>query len=509
MRQFQDMSAPRTLRITCAFLVKALALLFFVWPVTAIATDELRSTLPPGAPEVEAVRTAEQAEQRLKKERERTLREFQALSETIELSSEKREALEAAVQAIESDTAKLRNEAVRAAEFRDRLAAEIEVSNDRLALLGVREADLKESLASRRDVLAEVLAALQRMGRNPPPALLVTPDDAVASIRSALVLGTLVPGLRHEAERMVADLTVLARLRSDTEAERALLRARMIDAAEGEERLLLLSQAKREMLERTGRDLDAERRRAAELANEAGTLEELTERLDADLQDAAKARTLAERKADEAAQAAMVAAADALRRAREEAALAKLAPLPEAPDLMEPPEFGSTTPAAFAGADPERTKPAFAFDSLKAKLALPVSGVIERAFGAKAARGVRNNGLVVAARPNALVRAPTDGWVLYVGPFRSYGEIVILNVGADYRMVLAGLDSADVALGQFVLAGEPIGRLGKVKLASAASIDVASTRPTLYVELREGERRIDPGEWFATNVTTAEREANG
>ena len=463
-------------------------------PAGSQETKGLRSTLPADAPELRAVRSATEREGVLKAERARKQREFQRLSQNIELSEEKREALERAVSAIEDDAAALRNEAVRAATVRGRLAAEIEAANDRLAVLGVREADMQASLVERREVLAEVLAALQRMGRNPPPALLVAPDDALSSVRSALLLGAVVPGLRDEAERLVADLSTLERIRSETEAERSLLRTRMIEAAEGEERLALLAQAKREALARTGRDLDAERARAAELATRAGSLEELTAALDQELMEAAAQRTLAEQEADQSARDAMIAAADAVRRAREAAELAAIEAVPDAPDLKD----GEQTPELFADADPQREKPAFDFASLEGKLDLPVTGSVVRGYGDRAARGVATNGLVVEARTNALVRAPTDGWVLYVGPFRSYGEIVIMNVGGDYRMVLAGLDSVDVALGQFLLAGEPIGRLGEVRLASAAAMDVASERPTLYIELRKDERRIDPAPWFAS-----------
>lgn len=498
-----SLSGSKPIRVAMA----ALTLMLAVGAHATEITDELRETLGPDAPEITAIESAAAREERLRLERERTLREFRTLSETIEISEEKRAALEAAVDAIENDTAALRNEAVRAAETRERLAIEIERLNDRLALLQVRQAELTESLAERRDVLAEVLAALQRMGRNPPPALLVTPDDALSSLRSALLLGAVVPGLREEAERMVADLSLLQRLRTETEAERTILRTRMIEAAEGEEQLMLLSEAKREALERTGRNLDVERERLSSLANRAGSLEELTAALDADLEAAAKARTDAEREADRAAREALAAAADALRRAKVEAAIAAIDLPPAAPDLMDPPDVGTIVPSVFADADPARERPAFEFASLKAKLRLPVRGDVVRGFGDKAARDVATKGIVVGAGPGALVRAPSDGWVVYVGPFRSYGEIVIMNVGAEYRMVLAGLDATDVALGQFVLAGEPIGRLGQVRLASAASVGVASTGPTLYIELRDGKRRIDPSEWFAKGETT--KEADG
>ena len=474
-----------------------------------------RSGTPDDLPETEALRDAIAEAARLERQRELSETEVQRLSETIRLTEERRRALEDAVAAIEGDAAALRNEAVRAAERRERAEAAIGAIAERLALLGAREETLLLDLAARREVMADVLAALQRVGRNPPPALLVRPDDALAAARSASLLGAVVPELREQAERLVVDLEALRSVREETVAERDRLRQQVSDAAEAEQRVALLTDAKRDALRRAGRDLEAERRRAAELAGRATTLEELTATLDRDLESAQEAarearlaverakderereRLEAERVRREAEREAAVAAADALRRAREDAERSALAPAPDAPDQAPEPPAGIAPPGVFASADPSREAPAFAFSSLQSKLRLPLAnGRVVRGFGGA------TRGLVVAADAGAPVRAPTDGWVLYVGPFRSYGEIVILNVGDDYRMVLAGLDSAGVALGQFVLAGEPVGKLGAAAPAAAVS-GGALDGAALYVEVREGSRTIDPARWFAPEVADA------
>ena len=483
------------------------------------AADALRPAVTADA------EAAAQREADLKRRVEASRREMERLSATIRLSDEKREALEAAVSRIEGDAVGLRNEAVRAAEERARLEAALDAAADRLAVLGAREQELLDDLAGRRDVLAEVLGALQRMGRNPPPALLISPEDALGSVRSAVLMGAVVPALREEAEKLVADLTSLKRVRERLVAEREDVRERLVEIAEGEERLALVSRTKRELLERTGRDLEAERARAAELAARAGTLEELTGTLNRELAEASAARSeaeaaaeQAERDAERAEREAAIAAADALRRAREaaEALSARPAPEPPAPEVAaldqgdEPAEpvrpaertplDAYVAPGVFAEADPAREKPAFAFASLGGKLDLPVRGRIESGFGRGDA--LRSKGLVVEGRPGGLVRAPTDGWVVFAGPFRSYGEIVILSVGDDYRMVLAGLDSSDVALGQFLLAGEPMGRLGKVGNGGPGGASAGAA--SLYVEVRSGDTPVDPARWFAP-VQTAER----
>ena len=464
-------------------------------------------------------------ERELRRRVEASRREIERLSVTIRLSDERRAALEAAVGRIEGDEAGLRNEAVRAAEQRERLEAALDAAADRLAVLGAREGELLSDLAGRRDVLAEVLGALQRMGRNPPPALLVSPEDALASVRSAVLMGAVVPALRDEAEKLVADLTALKRVRERLVAEREDVREQLVAVAEGEARLSLVARSKRELLERTGRDLDAERARAAELAARAGTLEELTGALDRELTEVSQRRTEVEAAAERAEREAAVAAADALRRAREAAEATAARPAPDAPPSVDgpSPEQGGprevaaldeadepvpeieafTGPGVFARADPAREKPAFAFASLAGKLDLPVRGRVASGFGRGDA--LRSRGLTVAGRAGAMVRAPTDGWVVFAGPFRSYGEIVIMSVGDDHRMVLAGLDSSDVALGQFLLAGEPIGRLGNAgNGGTSAGEDGGARGASLYVEVRSGGTPVDPARWFAP-TRTAER----
>ena len=474
------------------------------------ATPDVADELPEAALLREAIRRAATIELR----REQSEAEVERLSATIKLTVERQQELEAAVAAISDDAAALRAEAVAAAERREQAAGEIRRTADRLAVLADREDGLLIDLAARRDVLADVLGALLRLRGDPPPALVVSPEDALNAARSSLLLASVVPELRTQAERLVADLEALREVRADTERQRDELRGRLRDAADAEERLDLLARAKRKALEATGRDLEAERRRAAELASRAGTLEELTASLDQELAEARRsaqsakvaierAATERERQALEARERelaaereATAAAADALRRAREDAERAEAAGAPEAASDAVP--GGIEAPGVFASADPRRDAPAFAFPSLQSKLRLPVAGgrIVQGSGVAK--------GLVVATEAGSPVRAPADGWVLYVGPFRSYGEIVILNVGDDYRMVLAGLESAGVALGQFVLAGEPIGRVA-ASPPSAALTGTSGDEPSLYVELREGSATVDPARWFAPEVADAGR----
>ena len=102
--------------------------------------------------------------------------------------------------------------------------------------------------------------------------------------------------------------------------------------------------------------------------------------------------------------------------------------------------------------------------------------------------------------------SPADGRVVYAGPFRSYGQLLILDAGGDYHIVLAGMERIDVQLDQFVLTGEPVGVMGNQRLASATALDASVTQPVLYVEFRKGGTSIDPSSWW---VASQDRKVSG
>jgi septal ring factor EnvC (AmiA/AmiB activator) len=154
---------------------------------------------------------------------------------------------------------------------------------------------------------------------------------------------------------------------------------------------------------------------------------------------------------------------------------------------------GSATPFANAG----RLAPAIAFASARGLLPLPVAGEIRKAFGAPDGFGGTERGISVATRPNAVVASPTDGWVAFSGPYRTYGQLLILNAGEGYYIVMAGMARIGIEVGQFVLAGEPVGSMGDAAGSTAAAIAIGAKQPTLYVEFRKDGTAIDPGPWWS------------
>jgi septal ring factor EnvC (AmiA/AmiB activator) len=87
--------------------------------------------------------------------------------------------------------------------------------------------------------------------------------------------------------------------------------------------------------------------------------------------------------------------------------------------------------------------------------------------------------------------------VVYAGQFRSYGQVIILNAGDGYHIVLAGMERIDAGLGQFVLSGEPIAAMGSTRLATIGDIEHTSAQAILYVEFRKDGTAIDSTPWWA------------
>ena len=387
---------------------------------------------------------------------EQSRAEFERVSREITLSEERKADLAAEIAEVRKDSATITAALIQSAKTERKLGQDIEDISDRVEALKGQEAGIKQSLAARRGVLAEVLGALQRMGLNPPPAVLVRPEDALASVRSAILLGAVVPELRKETEALIADLAELARITATIEAERMRLTAAFSEQLAEKQRLDLLVAEKRRLQGEQEEALVAEQKRSEALANKAKSLKGLIAALEKQAAEAEKA---------------LAAKAEQERREAELAAL----PVPEANRL-----------AAVAP-----------FASLKRQIALPATGKITRRFGADDGNGGVMLGDMVATQSAAIVTAPSDGSVLYAGPFRSYGQLLILNAGDGYHVVLAGMSRISVAPGQSVLAGEPVGAMGEARVASASAAPLGNTAPELYVEFRKDGKPVDPAPWWA------------
>ena len=397
--------------------------------------------------------------------------DLDAVNRKIGLSSDRLAALQKEIDALAKDRATLNDALLDATQREQRIEGQLTDSEARMAELERRQAKLRDSLNARRNVLAEVLAALQRMGRSPPPAILVRPEDALDSLRSAILLGAVVPNLKVDADALAIDLAALAALRADVARERDIAAGEARQIAEDGHRIELLLAEKRKAEAASADALQAERDNAAQLASQALSLKDLIA-------------------AVEKAPGATGKAADDARRAD-----ARRVATGAQPPATDPNAKAGVRTAALGAAD--RIAPAMAFTAAKGLLPKPVSGVQIRGFGDDDGLGSKSPGISIRTRSGAQVSSPVDGWVVFSGPFRSYGQLLIINAGGGYHVLLAGMERSDVELGQFVLAGEPVAVMGDRRLASVGAIDVGQPQPLLYVEFRKDGNSIDPGPWWA------------
>ncbi len=387
-------------------------------------------------------------------------------------------AVETALQQSASRQQELKAEAVNALrdeiELSDRLVIQAKAVREkeqaltdagvRLAFLRESKAELALQLASQQDMLSEVLAGLQRLEQNPPPALVVNPHDALDALRSAMMFGAVVPELRQAADTLQAQLAELENLntqlvdetKNNTQALEALAAARQVAMAMIDEK-----KAKAEL---SNSHLALERERSAALAEQANTLKQLIVKLAEE-----KAKQLAaQSKAEAEAQQARL-AAEAAERQR----------------LAAPP---------------------LAFSLAKGQLPYPAEGQLFSGFGMETTLGTKLDGIVIATQPASQIITPTGGKVEFAGKFRGYGEMLIINPGEGYLLLLAGLGQITATVGQSVKAGEPVGMMGTNSegLSLTKGLPKQDT-PVLYVEFRHNGDPVDPTPWWIGNRKEAMR----
>lgn len=388
-----------------------------------------------------------------------TQKALATIEASINLSTDKTDALKQQIAAMNGDKNK-QDAALIAAGQRVKVA-EIEVHSmqQRLADLARAEAEVENRLNGADASISSMLAALEQISLNPPPALIVDPEDAVGSARSAMLISAVLPELRAKADKVVIDLKRLQRLKGDAQKEQDELNANYGVLQEEQLRIATLIQARKQTIAQANGQLDSTEQQALALAQQAGALRQLIAELNA------KANTLK--------QAALAASAH--------------------PDLpTETPEAIRT-----ALANTSRTAPAIPFAEAKGYLTPPVDGDDVEDFGANDGLGGIAEGVSYLTAPGAKVVAPADGWVVYTGPYLNYGKIVILNPGDGYTIVLAGLDAVSASIGQFMLEGEPLGTMGSRTIGRIVATDAGVSRPTLYIELRKNDKPMDPTGWWA------------
>ncbi|MCA0432094.1 MAG: peptidoglycan DD-metalloendopeptidase family protein [Proteobacteria bacterium] len=324
------------------------------------------------------------------------------------------------------------------------------------------------ALAQKRESLSSLLAGLQRLEQNPPPALVVAPGDVLKALRGAMMFGAVIPEVRAETDALRQALAHVEELRDALAAEKGKSEEALaaLDKTRADMRGLL--DEKRKLSEAHTADLVRERARAKALTEKAKSLKDLVSELEKSKAEEA-ARMAAEEQARLEAETAAVAEAERQRLAAQE-------------------------------------RPLLVFSMARGKLDYPAQGKILRNFGDDNGLGGSMEGLLLETPQQSQVLSPVDGKIEFAGTFWSYDQVVIIDPGEGYLVLLAGMAEITAHPGQSIRAGEPIGRMGDRPAAMALAGDLTQLQaPVLYVEFRKKNRSFDPSPWWIAGRKEAMR----
>ncbi len=436
-------------------------------------------------------------------------RDLKANRQKLEAAETRAKQLQSDVSQMDVERARLNAQLQDTARLIQRSEGQMSTIEARRDELDSQQKLLQGSLTQRHGQIAVLLSAMQRMGRNPPPVIITKREDALQMVRSAMLLARAFPELRTQAEDLAGRLSELARVMSDIKHERDKLESETTRLKDAQLRLASLMEVKRQTLSERQEQLEDVRKAAGEISKSVTDLSELITKLDRAVADNTSLGAYEKQVAAASAPltsptelpAASAPAAAALP-VTEPSAAGKAIDVPTAkPEQkivvaalpkMQSPSFELAPQGGAMSANPSRLMPAIAFHQARGLLPLPAQGKRVITFGEKMPSGGSSKGLVMETRHGAQITAPCDGWVLYASEFRSYGQLLIINGGNGYHVVLAGLSQIDVQLGQFVLAGEPIGTMSAAPKGKAQD-----NAPVLYVEFRKEGRPVDPEPWWS------------
>ncbi|MDJ0945721.1 MAG: peptidoglycan DD-metalloendopeptidase family protein [Kiloniellales bacterium] len=364
-----------------------------------------------------------------------------------ELEAERNRAKELGEKAnsLEAEVGDLHKELVDKGRSAQTLEDQLSAVETTLARLQADEQLNLRDLEGRHDQMVRTLSALQRIALQPPELAFAVPGRPLDAVRSAMLLKVAVAEIDERAEVLRNQLDELRSLRSEIALRREELKkvARELEAETVS--LAALTKRKEEFYQKASRELDETLQRAAKRAAEAENLRGLVERLEQE----------------------SLARAQAARQDEDSGA----APEP-------------STIAALA--KPLDIRP---FPSVQSSLVMPARGRLTLRYGERSDGnpGATSKGIMVSTRAGAQVVAPYDGRIVYSGEFRGYGQLLIIEHGGRYHSLLAGVERLNAAVGQWVLAGEPVGVMGRPQ----------NGKPELYYELRRTGQPINPLPWLA------------
>ena len=323
--------------------------------------------------------------------------------------------------------------------------------DSRIAALHTEQDTLRHALAQEVAAMTPLLPVVERLSLYPADTLLAVPLPADRAVTGLLVMRGLMTRIAQQAQQIHDRRARLTQL--DTEL--AQQKGRMAQ-------LLAQQESQRDSVNRSAHAaLEAQKQSNAAVRSATQQVEDAARRASS-VQDAISRIEEVERTAQANLERAAQEAERAHRTQEAEATRARARALAAGPG----PGVNTTRPGG-AGA--------------------PVPGNIVTGWGQSTESGPAS-GVTYAPPSRATVRAPCSGRIDFAGPFRSYGQMMILNCGQHYRFVLAGIGDMAVAPGQQIVKGAPVGQMPAWSGTQA--------RPTLFVQLRRGGSTVNPAPYL-------------
>ena len=351
-----------------------------------------------------------------------------------------------------------RQDGIAVAREMQRRQAKIAALDRELPLLSHDVAARQRGLDESQVEQAQLLSALEQLARHPPEQAQAFAGAPIDQVRSGILLAATLPALQAEAKALAGEIAAIAALRARIAAGQTELAATRDALARDRERLAEFAAHRadlsRQLLPDSGKAASQPVKPivpGTDLGDLIERAERAVERRETTLLDRIRAGLPKEK-------------ADAL---------------------------------TLATADPLRPQGLRSFDAAAGAVLLPVAGTLPDHLGQAENSKAAGQGLNIASPPGAVVVAPFDGKVVCAGPFRPYELALIIRHTHGYHSLLAGLGRADSAVGQWVLAGEPVGMMPDAAEPSSGG--------TLYFELRRDGRPVDPQPWLAKRDETTER----
>ncbi len=326
---------------------------------------------------------------------------------------------------LKSDVNRLGAKLISAARMVQDYETEIISLANRLKELKIEEKAKTASLMRRRGQFSYVLMALERLARYPPEAMIAQPGSPSDTVRSAILLRAAIPAIETKARDLRSNITSLGAARREISVRRAEMANASAGLKKQRRSLDMLLASKKKSLGSVVAKRNQAARRIRKLARQAKNLKELMAKLEVE------------------------------RKSRESRAGKNRA---------------KRSVRGFSGNFPQ-----------------PAVGKIVMMYGQATESGMTHKGISIETMPKGQVIATHRGRVVFAGPFRGYGQLLIIEHGEGYHSLLAGLGRIDSVIGQMVTGGEPVGIMG----------DPDNGRPVLYLELRRNGKPINPLPWLA------------